>query len=115
MCTRAHISRNDVLVPRTGGPAGHVVTGRWDGPQATFDADPQGSAAADVWRIAAGIRRRRKALGLTQADVALRAGVALRSVHELETGTAWPSTRTVGSIASVLGAGLGVFQRKAQP
>lgn len=62
-----------------------------------------------------GIRRRRKALGLTQAEVAMRAGVALRSVHEVETGAAWPSTRTVGSVASVLGAGLGIFRRKARP
>lgn len=94
-------------------PADLVTAGEWDGEAAVFGDGPDGRAARDVWRIAQRVRKWRQRKGLTQVELAQAAGVAWRSVHQLEHGTAWPSTRTVAAVAAVLGARLGVFRLKA--
>lgn len=50
--------------------------------------------------------RARKALGLTQADVALAAGVGLRFVVELEAGKTTVRLGKVLQVVQALGAGL---------
>ncbi|HXM55203.1 MAG TPA: helix-turn-helix domain-containing protein, partial [Candidatus Dormibacteraeota bacterium] len=52
---------------------------------------------------AAAIRRRRRALRLTQRDVAALAGVAERTVIAVETGSAGVRLRSLLSVLSVLG------------
>ena len=46
----------------------------------------RGAAIHSVHELGAGLRAARKSLGLTQADLALAAGVGLRFVVELEAG-----------------------------
>lgn len=95
-----------------GGPAAYVVRGTWDRAP-VFERSPAGAAARDVHDIAGRLRTRRRRLGLTQVELAEKAGVAVRSVHQLENGSSWPSTRTLGALASVLEARLGVFQTRS--
>ena len=97
---------------RSGGPAAYIVDGEWKG-TATFREGPMGSAARDLHRVARQVLKLRRNLGLSQEEVAQRAGVAVRSIHELENGTAWPSSKTLGAVAWVLKARLGVFQLKS--
>lgn len=78
-----------------------------------FERSPVGAAARDVHDIAGRLRTRRRRLGLTQVELAEKAGVAVRSVHQLENGSAWPNSRTLGALASVLGARLGVFRPRS--
>ena len=49
---------------------------------------PPGLAISSAGELGAALRRSRKALGLTQADLALAAGVGLRFVGEVEAGKA---------------------------
>jgi transcriptional regulator with XRE-family HTH domain len=54
--------------------------------------------------LASTIQKARKAKGLTQAALASRAGLAERSLRDIENGkTRNPSTGTVKSLAAVLG------------
>ncbi|MGO4493722.1 helix-turn-helix transcriptional regulator [Arthrobacter sp. 2YAF22_2] len=64
---------------------------------------------ADVASIAEGIRRSRKAAGLTQEDLALLAATSERTVRAIETGTGNPSLRAVAAVANVLGLRLAVI------
>ena len=50
-----------------------------------------------------GIKEHRERLGLTQAKLAQRAGVAEKTVRYLEQGTHSPNIRTARAIADVLG------------
>ncbi|MEA5446846.1 helix-turn-helix transcriptional regulator [Gammaproteobacteria bacterium AB-CW1] len=59
---------------------------------------------ADVDTLGAAIRRRRKALGLTQADAAMVCGVGTRFLAELERGK---PTAQIGKTLDIL-AGLGL-------
>lgn len=49
------------------------------------------------------IRRRRKAKGLTQQDVAAQARLGLRTVQRVENGSHYPTVATLGKLAAVLG------------
>lgn len=64
-------------------------------------------------RIAAGIRHRRKALGLTQAETALLADVDRKTLGEIENsrGTRGASLRNLLAIADVLGLDLELVPR----
>lgn len=94
-------------------PAALVTEGQWGGEAPVFGDGPDGRAALDVWRISQRVRKWRERKGMTQVELAQAAGVAWRSVHQLEHGTAWPNTRTVAAVAAVLGARIGVYRLKA--
>ena len=49
-----------------------------------------------------GLQPRRKALGMTQADLAAQLGVERATVGMWETGTSWPSARVLPDLADLL-------------
>jgi DNA-binding XRE family transcriptional regulator len=74
------------------------------------DLDPEALAVYEearlAGRIAQAIYDRRKELGLTQAELAERAGMTQPAINRLETGTTLPSSRTLFRIARALDTGL---------
>lgn len=73
------------------------------------DANP------DDGRRAAGraVRVQRGELGLTQAEVASRAGVDVDTLSDMENGKRWPWPKNVAAIARVLGLDAAELQRIA--
>lgn len=63
--------------------------------------------------LGAFVRERRKAEGLTQADLASVAGVGRRFVSELEGGKRSLRLDSVEAVLRVFGRGLGVVVRRA--
>ena len=63
----------------------------------------------DLRRVGRAVAARRGELGLTQQDLADAAGVDLKTVYNLESGTRWPIARTRSAIAAALGWGPGVL------
>lgn len=57
----------------------------------------------DPARIGAELRRLRRQAGLSQAELAARAGVRRATISELETGERLPMVETLERIAAVLG------------
>ncbi|MDN4646399.1 helix-turn-helix transcriptional regulator [Arthrobacter sp. PsM3] len=57
----------------------------------------------DVVSIGASIRSARKDAGITQEDLAHLAGVSVRTVRAIETGTGNPSLQAVAAVSGVLG------------
>jgi putative transcriptional regulator len=57
----------------------------------------------DVGSIGASIRSARKDAGITQEDLAHLAGVSVRTVRAIETGTGNPSLQAVAAVSGVLG------------
>ena len=49
-----------------------------------------------------GLQPRRKAMGMTQADVAEALGIERATVGMWETGTSWPSARVLPDLAGLL-------------
>jgi transcriptional regulator with XRE-family HTH domain len=49
------------------------------------------------------ITSRRKFLHLRQADVAEMSGIAIKTIHLIESGSGNPSVKTLAKIATVLG------------
>lgn len=70
---------------------------------------------ADVERIGAAIRTRRRELGLTQQQVADLAGVSTRFVHSVEHGKPTVQLVSVIAVASVLGLRLEVTAAGSAP
>lgn len=62
----------------------------------------------DVLSIGAGIRSARKDAGITQEDLAHLAGISVRTVRAIETGTGNPSLQAVVAVSDVLGLQLTV-------
>ncbi|MEO3933475.1 helix-turn-helix domain-containing protein [Micrococcaceae bacterium Sec7.4] len=62
----------------------------------------------DVQSIGAGIRSARKDAGITQEDLAHLAGISVRTVRAIETGTGNPSLQAVVAVSDVLGLRLTV-------
>ncbi|MBA9004556.1 helix-turn-helix domain-containing protein [Thermomonospora cellulosilytica] len=56
----------------------------------------------DRERVAKFVVARRGALGLTQEQLAERAGVTVKTVYNLESGGRWPQARTRGAIEGAL-------------
>lgn len=56
----------------------------------------------DRERVAKYVVARRGALGLTQEQLAERAGVTVKTVYNLESGGRWPQARTRGAIEEAL-------------
>ena len=56
-----------------------------------------------VNEIADIVREKRKLLGLTQAELSIRSGVPLRTLHGLEAGKTEPRFDTIKSLALTLG------------
>lgn len=65
-------------------------------------------ATDDVLLIGGGIRSARKDAGITQEDLAHLAGVSVRTVRAIETGTGNPSLQAVLAVSGVLGLRLTV-------
>jgi transcriptional regulator with XRE-family HTH domain len=61
------------------------------------------------------VRRRRRELGLTGAQLAARAGMAPSAVSQIETGKRTPSSTSVIKLASALGAEVADLFPKTQP
>ena len=61
------------------------------------------------------IRRQRKALGMTGAELAEKAGLAPSAVSQIETGRRTPSSTSVLKLAEALGVGVGELYPKAEP
>ena len=66
----------------------------------------------DAGRRAAGrvALARRGELGLTQAEVAERAGVDVQTYRTLETGERWPIAKSLAAISAVLGFSSGYLR-----
>lgn len=62
----------------------------------------------NVEEIGALIRRRRKALGIKQADAAELAGVAVHTLSNIESGAANPTIEVLTKILGVLGLELNI-------
>lgn len=56
----------------------------------------------DRERVAKYVVARRGALGLTQEQLAERAGVTVKTIYNLESGGRWPQARTRGAIEEAL-------------
>lgn len=67
----------------------------------------------ELAEVARWVRRRRRALGLTQADLRARAGVSLATVQGIEAGTANPAFETLRRVLEALGLCLDVRPRDA--
>ena len=65
----------------------------------------------DVLELGAAVRARRRALGLTQLDLAELAGVGERFVHEVETGSGNPGLHGVHRLCRALGLEITVAPR----
>jgi len=67
-------------------------------------------ADAEAGRLAwpDGVRRMRKALGMTQAEFAARFKLTVRQVSELELGSANPTVKTLSRIARIYGLRVGL-------
>jgi transcriptional regulator with XRE-family HTH domain len=59
------------------------------------------------------VAAKRGELGLTQAQVAVYAGVAVRTVGDLEAGRKWPWAKNLASIVRVLGLDAAELERIA--
>lgn len=64
---------------------------------------------------AAAFAARRGELGLTQQQVAERAGVAVRTVHNAESGEKWPNALTRGRLERAVRWATGELSRLASP
>lgn len=60
------------------------------------------------------IAARRKALGLTQIDLAEMSGVGISTVKDIERGKGNPSVRTLESLCTVLGYEISLTIRKVE-
>lgn len=58
------------------------------------------------------LKAKRKACNLTQTDMALKAGVGLRVVREMEQGKATLRMDTVNKVLALFGAELGVVEKQ---
>jgi transcriptional regulator with XRE-family HTH domain len=56
----------------------------------------------DRERVAKHVVARRGSLGLTQEQLAERAGVTVKTIYNLESGERWPQARTRGAIEAAL-------------
>ena len=57
------------------------------------------------------LKKKRKALNLTQEDLSLKAGVGLRFVREMEQGKATLRMDKVNQVLALFGSELGVVQK----
>lgn len=87
-----------------------MVNARFSGPNDP-ERECQGAALSEhpigsTEELGAALRRSRKALGLTQAELALAAGVGLRFVGEVEAGKPSAQLGRVMQLIEVLGGSL---------
>ena len=82
-----------------------MARGTWE--RCLVFEDSPGNAARDVHDVAEQLRSRRRRLGLTQSQVAEQARIVMRSVHQIESGSSCPSSKSLGALAFGLGARLG--------
>ncbi|MBO9608190.1 MAG: helix-turn-helix transcriptional regulator [Paenibacillaceae bacterium] len=79
----------------------------------TSHSQVEGEVIAQLAQLVNEIMRRRKSLGLTQNDVATRAGITQAQVARLENSHTVPSMETVIKVANVLGLKLGFEEAAA--
>lgn len=82
---------------------GHVYP-QWPARQMVLDVDERDYSPAEVaLAFADAIRDARLALGLSQVEVARRAGLSEFTVLRVEGGRVWPDLHTVGRLCGALG------------
>lgn len=62
--------------------------------------------AFDPHRVARAVREKRTAIGLTQAELAEKAGLAFETISRIESGREPPAIRTAVALADALGLSL---------
>lgn len=67
-----------------------MLNGRWTGPMQTLDLQPR-------------IRELREHLGMTQQELAKKAGLSRKTIWSLETGNTLPNLAVLLAIAVILG------------
>ncbi|MFB5761982.1 helix-turn-helix domain-containing protein [Paenibacillus medicaginis] len=72
-----------------------------------YKSDYEKKVISEMARMVNSLVRRRKALGLTQREVAERAGITQAQVARLETSTSVPSLETVMKVAVALDLSIG--------
>jgi predicted transcriptional regulator len=82
-------------------------------PKLTSHSQVEGEVIGQLAQLVNEIMRRRKSLGLTQNDVATRAGITQAQVARLENSHTVPSMETVIKVANVLGLKLGFEEAAA--
>ncbi|MFM9278075.1 helix-turn-helix transcriptional regulator [Paenibacillus jiagnxiensis] len=75
--------------------------------QLAYKSEHEKKVISEMARLVNDVVRRRKELGLTQRDVAERAGITQAQVARLENSTSVPSMETVIKVAVALGLKLG--------
>ncbi|WP_342416260.1 helix-turn-helix transcriptional regulator [Paenibacillus sp. FSL R10-2782] len=73
----------------------------------TYKTDHEKKVISEMARMVNAIVKRRKELGLTQREVAERAGVTQAQIARLETSTSVPSIETVIKVGMALGLTVG--------
>jgi HTH-type transcriptional regulator / antitoxin HipB len=80
---------------------------------------PAAVAELQAWRdhfeLAGELARRRKALGLSQTQLARRAGIRQSDVSRLESGSTNPTWSTLQAVLSALGAKLAIVDASTTP
>ena len=73
-----------------------------------YKSEYEGKVLSEMAKLVAQIINRRKSLGLTQAQVAQRAGITQAQVARLETSSSVPSIETVMKVAVALDMTVGL-------
>jgi HTH-type transcriptional regulator/antitoxin HipB len=84
---------------------------RQEGPSAVAELQ----AYREHFELAGELARRRKALGLTQLQLARRAGLRQSDVSRLESGSTNPTWSTLQAVLNVLGARLAIVDATEKP
>lgn len=87
------------------------------GRQEAFEARRELCRAVEEGRVAwsDGVRRIRRALGMTQAELATAFDLTVRQVSELESGRANPTVATLARVAEPFGFTVGFVSRAPRP
>lgn len=93
-------------IDRGSGPAGYLAAGSsWTDDEVSFDAPDELTEAVcrTLWDLAATMRARRGATGLTVTQLAEAAGVRRQTATDILAGRSWPDLATIARLAQVLG------------
>jgi DNA-binding XRE family transcriptional regulator len=100
----------DVLRPELGLPP---TASRWDVVRTLFDKTWTGTQWVDDFTLR--LRALREKDGLTQAELAEKAGLSVQAIAALEQGTRRPTWDTVRRLARVLKVGVEEFKENLPP
>lgn len=103
------------MFPLGNGPANALLSGSKDPARERPGEASSELSIGSTEELGAALRRNRKALGLTQAELALAAGVGLRFVGEVEAGKPSAQLGRVLRLIEVLGGSLVLRSAPAPP